>query len=236
MERPIQPSSLGLTRIELLQGLGTQRLDEVCRQCTWRRFEPGQLLIAQDAADRDVYLVVAGTVRVTSYSPGGRETSFHELSTGSSFGEVSALDGRPRSADVVALSSGLLASLSPDAFRALLRAEWSVNERVLCRLTGLVRELTDRVLDVSNLNVHQRVCRELLRLARANGAAGNHARIEPAPKHADLASVLSTYREQVTRELSSLARLGVVTREAGALVIGDLAALERYAEAPAGKD
>jgi CRP-like cAMP-binding protein len=136
----------------------------------------------------------------------------------------------------VALSSGLLASLSPDAFRALLRAEWSVNERVLCRLTGLVRELTDRVLDVSNLNVHQRVCRELLRLARANGAAGNHARIEPAPKHADLASVLSTYREQVTRELSSLARLGVVTREAGALVIGDLAALERYAEAPAGKD
>lgn len=229
MPNPIQPSSLGLRSIDLLQGLPPQRLDDISRQCGWRPYEPGQLLVARDAADRDVHFIVGGTVRVTTYSPGGRETSFRDLSSGTCFGEVAALDGRPRSADVVALTSGLIASMPPAAFRALLREEWSVNERVLLRLTDLVRLLMDRVLDLSTLGVQQRVCRELLRLARTGGTLGNDARIDPAPTHAELASLVSSYREQVTRELSALAKAGLLAREGRALVLRDLAALERAA-------
>lgn len=227
MPKPIQPSSLGLRSIDLLQGLPQQRLDDISRQCAWHACEPGQMLVARDAADRDVHFIVAGTVRVTTYSPGGRETSFRDLPAGTCFGEVAALDGRPRSADVLALSSGLIASMPPAAFRALLREEWSVNERVLLRLTGVVRLLMDRVLDLSTLGVQQRVCRELLRLARAGGASGNDARIDPAPTHAELASLVSSYREQVTRELSALAKAGLLARDGRALVLRDLAALER---------
>jgi CRP/FNR family transcriptional regulator, cyclic AMP receptor protein len=229
MPRPIQPSSLGLRRMELLQGLSPQRLDELSRQCTWRRFEEGQTLIARDQGDRDLHLIVAGAVRVTSYSPGGRETSFRELDAGSSFGELSALDGRPRSADVVALAAGLLASLSPADFRALLQQEWTVNERVLLQLTALARGLIDRVLDLSTRSVQQRVCLELLRLAQRAGPAGNEVRIEPAPRHADLAHLVSSYREQVTRELSALAKAGVLARSNGALVVRDLERLRHMA-------
>ena len=232
MSKPIQPSSLGLREIDLLQGLPPQRLDEISQRCAWRRYEAGQLLVARDAGDRDLYFIVTGTVRVTSYSPGGRETSFRDLPAGTSFGEVSALDGRPRSADVVALTPGLIASLPPAAFRDLLQAEWIVNERVLLRLADLVRRLTDRVVDLSTLKLPQRVCRELLRLARASGVEGNQARIDPAPKHAELASQVSTYREQITRELSALAKSGVLAREGNALVVRDFGRLERMANAP----
>lgn len=229
MSKAMQPSSLGLRSIDLLQGLPAERLDDISRQCVWRRFEPGQTLIAREQEDRDLHLIVAGAVRVTSYSPGGRETSFRELSAGASFGELSALDGRPRSADVVALRPGLLASMAPAALRALLQQEWTVNERVLLRLTDLARSLIDRVLDLSTLSVQQRVCLELLRLARASGSAGNEVRIAPAPRHADLAHLVSSYREQVTRELSALARAGVLAREDGALVVRDLQRLEQMA-------
>lgn len=231
MFKPIQPSSIGLRGIDVLQGLPLQRLDEISRQCAWRHFEAGRQLVGREQADRDLHLIVAGTVRVTSYSPGGRETSFRDLPAGSSFGELSALDGRPRSADVVALTSGLLASMSPAAFRSLLQQEWTVNERVLLRLTELARGLIERVLDLSTLTVQQRLCVQLLRLAHTSGATGNMARIVPAPKHAELAHLVSTYREQVTRELSALAREGVLVKESGALVVRDVARLQRMAGA-----
>jgi CRP-like cAMP-binding protein len=186
-------------------------------------------LIARDRPDRDLHLIVSGAVRVTSYSPGGRETSFRDLSAGSSFGELSALDGKPRSADVVALKSGLLASLAPAAFRVLLQQEWLVTERVLVRLTDLARGQIDRVVDLSTLSVQQRVCLELLRLSRAAESPGKELRIEPAPRHAELAHMVSTYREQVTRELSALAKAGVLARDGGALVVRDLDRLKQMA-------
>ena len=218
----IEPSSLGLRSIDLLLGLPAQRLDEISRRCAWRHYEAGQRLVSREAADRDLHMIVAGSVRITSYSEGGRETSFRDLEAGTSYGELSALDGRPRSVDVVAMSSALIASLSPADFRNLLREEWIVNERVLLRLTDLVRRLTDRVLDLSTLTVQQRICRELLRLAHGG-------RIDPAPKHAELASLVSTYREQITREISALVKSGVLAKDGHALVVRDAARLERMA-------
>ena len=229
MSRDIQPSSLGLRKIDLLLGLPAQRLDAISRQCAWRHYESGQRLVAREAADRDLHMIVSGTVRVTSYSSGGREISFRDLPEGTSYGEVAALDGLPRSADVVAIAPTLIASLPPDSFRALLRDEWIVAERVLLRLSGLVRRLTDRVLDLSTLSVQRRIHDELLRLARASGVEGNRALIDPAPKHAELASLVSTYREQVTRELSALAKAGILAKDGGALVVLDIARLQALA-------
>jgi CRP/FNR family transcriptional regulator, cyclic AMP receptor protein len=226
MSREFQPSSLGLRKIDLLIGLSVQRLDAISRQCAWRHYEAGQRLVARDASDRDLHMIVSGTVRVTSYSSAGREISFRDLHEGTSYGEVSALDGKPRSADVVALTTTLIASLPPAHFRTLLRDEWAVNERVLLRLSDLVRRLTDRVLDLSTLSVQGRICDELLRLARAGGIDGNRARIDPAPKHAELASLVSTYREQVTRELSALVKAKVLAKDGAALMVLDVKRLE----------
>src|SRR2546422_11705623 len=67
-----------------------------------------------------------------------------------------------------------------------------------------------------------------LRLAREAGIEDNQARIDPAPKHADIASQVSTNREQVTRELSALAKAGIVAKDnAGVLVVRDVKQLEK---------
>jgi len=236
MANATTPSSWGLRQVDLLQGLSADRLDALCRSCAWRPYEAGERLVMRDDAKQDVFFIVGGRVRVTTYSSAGRETSFRELAAGSSFGELSALDGKPRSADVVALTSGLIASLPAPAFRDLLRMEWAVNERVLLRLTDLARGLMDRVLEVSTLHVHQRVCVELLRLACADGCARNEARIDPVPRHAEIAHRISSYREQVTRELSVLVKAGVLAKSGPALVVRDLERLRRLAEQPPARD
>jgi CRP-like cAMP-binding protein len=212
MPKPAQPSSLGLRGITLLAGLTPERLEALARECAWRNFDAEQSIISRAAPDRDLYFIVSGRVRVTTYSAAGRQVTFRDFGPGEHFGEVAAIDGLARSADVVGLEGGLLASLPPAALRRLLGEEPALAERLLRDFAKLVRRLSARVIDLSTLGVHQRLHDELLRLARDAGIKDNRARIEPAPKHADLASQVSTYREQITRELSVLAKAGVLAR------------------------
>ena len=226
----VSPSGLGLRGIALLEGLASERFDTIARACRWRNYAADQRVISREADDRDVYLIVSGRVRVTTYSAAGRQVTFRDFGAGEHFGEVAAIDGMPRSADVIALQSTLLASMPPTAFRDLLREEPAVADRLLRDFAGLVRRLSERVIDLSTLGVHQRLHAELLRLVRAAGISGNSARLDPAPRHAELASQVSTYREQVTRELSALVKAGVLGKDGRALVVRDVARLERMVE------
>jgi CRP-like cAMP-binding protein len=147
MAKPTAPSSLGLRAIALLEGLPAERLEAIARECAWRNFAADQRIISRDAPDRDLYFVVSGRVRVTTYSAAGRQVTFRDFGPGTHLGEVAAIDGLPRSADVVALESSLLASMAPAAFQRLLRDEPVLAERLLRDFAGLVRRLSDRVID-----------------------------------------------------------------------------------------
>lgn len=218
---------VGLERVELLQGLAPAALESLAAQLAWRHVAVGEHVISRDAADRDVYLVVSGRVQVGAFSAGGRQVTYCEIGAGDLFGELAAIDGGARSADVIAVQDSLLAAMRPEVFHTLLAAHHEPREWLLKRLTGTVREMTDRVFDLSTLGVRNRVHAELLRLARLGVVDGNAARIDPAPRHGDIANRISTYREQVTREISLLTTQGVVEREGHCLIVCDLALLER---------
>jgi CRP-like cAMP-binding protein len=222
MAKDAAPSTLGLRGVALLEGLSDERLEWIARQCAWRGYAAGQHIISREAPDRDVHLIVAGRVRITTYSAAGRQVTFRDERAGEVLGDVAAIDGRPRSADAIALEGVLVASMSPGSFRGLMEQEPVVAERVLRRLAGLIRGLSERVIELSTLGVQNRIHAELLRLAREAGVDANRARIDPAPRHADIASQVSTYREQVTRELSALAKLGILAKDGKALVVRDV--------------
>ena len=220
-------SVVGLKSIRLLEGLPLPALENIASLCRWRRYAPGQRIISRDAPDNDVYFIVGGQVQVTAFSASGRQVTYRDMRAGDWFGDFSAIDGLCRSADVVAMEDTLVASMPPASFRRLLQEHPKVCERMLLRLVACVRDLTDRVFDFSTLGVQNRVHAELLRLARLAGVEGNTARIDPAPKHTDIAGQISTYREQVTRELSAMVKQGLVQRDGRALVVPDVARLER---------
>ncbi len=227
---PTLPSAgaalLGLRGIRLLEGLGTPALEELAGALEWRHCVTGQQVITRNALDRDVYLVVTGRVQVVAFAASGKQITYREMGAGEHFGELSAIDGRARSADVIALEDSLLASMSPATFHALLAKNEALRARMLVGLISFVREMTDRVFELSTLGVRNRVHAELLRLARRAGVSGNVARICPAPRHGDIASRVSTYREQVTRELSTLTAQKLIARESNCLVVLDVLLLE----------
>ena len=226
--RPILASAvLGLQRVDILQGLDTRTLREIADQCNWTRYKRDQYVIRRNGTDRDVYIVIAGLVRVVAETGRGRQIILRDIPAGELFGEHSAIDGRARFADVLVVRESLLASMPPEAFRAILANHASVRERVLRRLSGSVRMLADRLIGLSAQSVQSRVWVELLRLAQLAGVQGNASRIERAPTHRDIASHVGTSREEVTRELSRLGRKGLLERAGRALVLRDVAALEQ---------
>jgi len=164
---------------------------------------------------------------VTAFAASGRQVTYGDMQAGGWFGDFAAIDGLSRSADVVAVEETLVAAMEPRSFRQLLHDHPVVCDRMLRRLVGCVRELTDRVFDFSTLGVQNRVHAEVLRLAKLAGVQANVARIDPAPKHTDIAGQISTYREQVTRELSQMVKQGLVQRSGRALVVPDVARLEK---------
>lgn len=220
-------SSLALRRVALLDALSDDRLDRVAQACRWQSVEADQPLVLRAQDEGDVYFIVSGRVRITTYAASGRQVTFRDCGEGELFGELAAIDGGPRSADVLTLQPSVLASLAPADFRALLREEPLLAERVMFRLASLVRQLSERIIDLSTLEVPQRLQAELLRMAHAAGVADNRARLEPSPKHAALASQISTNREQVTRELNALVRQGVLQKDGKALVVADVQHLAR---------
>jgi len=220
---------LGLQKVELFKGLDSASLREIAQQCTWTRYKANVTVIRREEADRAVHFVISGLVRLAAPSARGRTLTLRDVPAGDVFGEHSAIDGRGQFADVLAVRESLVASMSAEAFRGLLASHPTVRERLLRRLAGSVRELGQRLLELGARRVGDRVLGELVRMAYAAGIVDNSARIERAPHHREIADRVGTGRSEVTRELSRLARQGLIERQGRALLLRDVAALERLA-------
>lgn len=221
---------LGLRGIRLFDGLDACSLEEIARQCCWRGFKRNERVISRRATDCDVYLVIAGTLRVTARSLQGRGMIFRDISAGGLFGELSALDQGARSADVIAVTEAVLASMSPETFQGVLTQYPGVRQRLFRSLAALVRELTERLLELSTMDVEHRVAVELLRRVRAAGVSRNASRVQPTPTHLELAERVGTSREQVTRTLLGFSRRGIIMRDRRrVLLVPDVASLEKFA-------
>jgi CRP/FNR family cyclic AMP-dependent transcriptional regulator len=211
-----------LETFEILQNLPVEAINAYSKRCTWKRFEMHQMLIEYKDTSQSVFFISFGRARATYYAASGREISFRDLDPGEMFGEVSAIDGLPRSLSVMALTDMLVAVMPAPVFREMLREYNQSATAMMLRLTRLVRGLSDRVVEFSTMDVPHRIRAELLRLARKSSPGQNTAVIFPVPTHVDIANRISTHREAVTREFSNLCRAGLLERQNQSLVIRDV--------------
>ncbi len=220
-----------LDHIKLLAPLPAAERVRIARQCLWRQFVADEQIIDRSTDSRDVCLVAQGRVRIVNFSVSGREISFDEIEAGEHFGELSALDGLPRSAAAVALTPCLVGFLTPRLFQDIAIGYPDLALMVMRRMAMIIRRSTERIMDLSTLGANNRIHAELLRLARCPGGNdGNRAEIKPFPVHGDIAARVSTTRETVARVLSDMTRSGIVERRGGSLVIRDYGRLTAMVE------
>ncbi len=209
----------------LFKELTRQECEQVSKLVKWRTYLKGAEVIYHMASDDDVYLVATGRVRVTIFSLGGKEISYQELGPGAIFGELSAIDGSPRTANVIALEESRIGLLGKADYWRLMEQYPAVAAGTLKRLAGLVRFLVDRVYQYGALDVSDRIRMEILRLAQEHPQSDNSASIPDFPTHREIANRVNTHREAVTRELNELNRLGIIEQRQRTLAVLDLARL-----------
>ena len=226
----MQDVASSLKGVRLIGNLAPEALVRLERQCRWKRYAPNEQIIDRDDDNRDVLFVVEGSVRVVNFSLSGREVSYAIIPTGGYFGELAAIDGRPRSASVMAAERCLLAAVSPQVFIGLLEENPSVALEVMRRLARIIRICDDRIMDLSTLGAVQRVHVELLRMAQPDPAGTSALAIYPMPTHKDIAARASTTRETVARVISNLAAGNIVERRDKALYIVNKERLKELSE------
>ena len=159
------------------------------------------------------------------YSSDGKAVDYREIGAGDMFGELAAIDGQPRSASVVAQDPTRIGRLSHAAFQDLVDKHRTFAQSLLTHLSTQIRDMTGRIFEYSTLLVRERLIRELIRLAGGDAVDAGPAEIVPAPTHFDLAARISTHREAVSREMSALAKQGLVEKRAGILHLHDVETL-----------
>ena len=198
----------------------------------WRRFEPDEILVDFDDLSTDVYFLLAGEVRILIRTPSGKEVIFGEMRGGQYFGELAAMDGVKRSANVTALTRGEVCIMGAAVFREIVFSSQPVADRLFRLLTGRVRELNLRLMEQSVLDLRHRLYAELLRLSLPRAGHAGERVVTPPPYHHVMAARIGCRREQVTREFTAMSQEGLVERTRGALVLKRPEILEaRIAEA-----
>jgi CRP-like cAMP-binding protein len=225
-----EPGPKLLKGVDLLKDLLPHELVEIEDLCRFKTFRAGSQVFDRQADTRDVFFVVRGRVRIVNYSMSGREITLDDIGAGGHFGELAAIDSKPRSAAVLAVEDSLIVALPQRHFIEALEKYPSISLRVMKRLARMVRASTERIMDLSTLAANNRVQAELLRQAHDTVKDDNTAVIKPIPVHSDIASRVSTTRETVARVLSDLTRQGILERTRDSLVIRDVQRLEEMVE------
>jgi CRP-like cAMP-binding protein len=191
------------------------------------RAKRGQAILGRGGATADVYFILEGVLNAVMYSTNGREVIMRSLPVGAVFGELAAVDGLPRSASVIAETDARVVALRREDFMACLETCPAAALWLARLLAGKVRDMTERIFELSALNVQARLHCELLRMAKAVDE-GALMRIDPAPTHAELANRIGTHREAVTRELRVLVERKVIKASRRSLEFVDLPRLEHF--------
>jgi CRP-like cAMP-binding protein len=149
----------------------------------------------------------------------GKEVILDELKPGELFGELAAMDGIKRSANVTALTRGEACVMPAAVFRELVFTYRPVAERLFCLMASRIRELNARFMEQTVLDLRHRLYSELLRLSTPRGERIGERVITPPPFHHIMAARIGCRREQVTREFTMMSQEGLIERTRGALIL-----------------
>lgn len=212
--------SLVLAHVPLFAVLGPSELETLGRALRPRRYARGDVVFQQGDPGDAFYVIESGEVKVVLPSEDGREAILTILGPGHFFGELSLLDGEPRSADVVAKEDCSLLALHREDFRNFLTQHPHAAAALLAVLSRRLRATDDLVHDAAFLDVAARLARLLLKLGETHGREEKQGLVLGIRlTQEDLASMVGSTRETVNKWLKSWQRQGLLEHRGGILTI-----------------
>ena len=202
-----------LRGIPLFRNLDEKDLADIAGLLIDRKF-PRDAIIFEDGSLGDyMYLIQEGQVKVTKMSEDGREKILEMLGPGDFFGEMALLDREPRSASVKTTTACVLLALSRMDFLGLLKQDHELTLELLRELARRIRETDEQIRGLSFERVESRARRLLARLAKEKVPARADRMATSPITHQQLADLVGTSRETITRIVKDLKDEGWLEQE-----------------------
>lgn len=218
-----------LKGVPFLSCLSPAERRKIERHCRSQELGTDEKIIGQGEGYTDVYFLITGKAHVLNYSEAGRAVSYATLREGDIFGELAAIDGLPRSAWVWTMTPCTVVTMPGSVFRDLVTSHPELSLAMLRKLAGFIRTSDERIADFRLPGVEQRVCIELVRMAEPDPAKPESLIVSPVPTQANLANVIGSSRETVSRVLGRLRQERIIRRKGETIYILNRKKLEQRA-------
>ncbi|MGQ9731816.1 MAG: Crp/Fnr family transcriptional regulator [Candidatus Zipacnadales bacterium] len=195
----------------LLAELPKEDLEALVSTFRRKTFTKGEVLVKAGGPGGSVFFIERGQVRISLPGIGGREITVAHLGPGDCFGEMSMLDGEPRSANAIAIEDTSVLEGTREDFMRSLEASPRIAMSLLVMMSQRLRAANEIIESLSFLDVQGRVARLLLDIADKEGSPIPEGIAIPLPyTRQEMANIVSTSRETLTRVLKNFERLNII--------------------------
>ena len=209
-----------MRKIALFRSLDDEQLGQIAPQLMRRAYGAGVTLFHQGMPGSSIYIIEEGSVRVFAVGLTGQEHTFTTFGPDNFFGELSVIDGKPRTASAITLEQSVVWLLSKDLFNRILADYPSVCRTIAEVLAGRVRRSATHVEAIIFQDVLGRVAYEILTLADRHGQpVEDGVQIEMPLTQSDLASIVGATRESVNKALATLRKRELLEMEGTSLLV-----------------
>jgi CRP/FNR family cyclic AMP-dependent transcriptional regulator len=212
-----------MRQVLLFSDLPIEDLDKLARVSTRRTYPRDSVIFFEDDEGDALFIINRGRVKVAKFSGEGKEFILAILGTGDFFGDMSLLDGKPRSATVVAIDDTDVSIIRRTDFISLVRENPQMGIKLMEALSLRLRETNRKIGNLALLDVYGRLARILMDFAKLEGRRLEDGRIAfRRPTHQAIANMIGTSRETVTRTLGDLHRRGYIRLKGKEIIIKGL--------------
>ena len=209
-----------LSNVPLFEELEGKDLDAIAKVAISRSYSKGSIIILAEEEGDTLFIISQGQVKVSIVSEDGREAILALLGEGAVFGELSLLDGKPRSANVVATEATNLYMVRRSDFLQLLYKVPQIAVGLLAELASRLRKTDRKIEGLALLDVTSRISETLLQLADEQGEEQKTGiMLKNRPSHQQLANMAGTTRETVSRVLKRLESQGYITTRGRSIIV-----------------
>jgi CRP/FNR family transcriptional regulator/CRP/FNR family cyclic AMP-dependent transcriptional regulator len=210
MERENEASYL--KQVHIFNSLSDEEIHTLAAVVRKRTFRQGEVIFHRDDPVQVLNIIKEGKVKISLISPDGQEIALVVFRKGEYFGELALLDGRPRSADAIALERVECLSLQRSDFHNAIMKYPKIAIQVMEVLCERLRRTDQQVEDLIFLDVYGRVAKKLLELAESHGVkVANGTQIDMRLTQQELASMVGASRESINKVLGYFTDKGYIS-------------------------
>jgi CRP/FNR family cyclic AMP-dependent transcriptional regulator len=218
-----------LRKIPLLADLSEEEMARVRADIRVRQYVKREIVLQKGASGDSLLFLLSGQLQVIDITEDGRAIGLRMLAPGDFFGEIAVINGSLRSASVIALTPVLVALLPRATALHLFSHSPPVANTMLRFLAEKVQRDSEFRALLSIHNTSKRIY-TFLELLKEKKPDDDVEVVENLPTHQDIANMINTSRETVTRTLLTLVQQGIIKKGAHRLIIVNPEALQKLAQ------